>query len=391
VTSVGIRKGGITIIVPTYKEAESLPHLIDRVGRLREASGLDIDMLVMDDDSGDGSLELVRARPERWVDIVVRKTDRGLSPAVLEGLRRARGEVLVCMDADLSHPPEALPSMLSKLDEGADFVIGSRYAKGGTTSDDWGFLRWLNSRIATLMARPLTHVRDPMAGFFALRRSTFEGGREFNPIGYKIGLELIVKCGCERVVEVPIHFEDRRFGASKLTLKQQLLYIQHLRRLYIFKYGVWTQLVQFLIVGGFGTLVNLAFLTLFLSIGLPVKVSVAAAIFVSIGFNFALNRRFSFSAARHASWLRQFGRFAAASSLGALFNFWLTLTVHARFPTWRPQIAALIGIAAATALNFVASRYLVFRASHIRPPEPVERPREPVEEEAARARAGARE
>src|SRR5690349_15415001 len=107
------------------------------------------------------------------------------------------------MDADLSHPPEALPGMLTKLREGADFVLGSRYVRGGTTSDDWGVLRWLNSRVATWLARPLTSVRDPMSGFFALRRSTFEAGREFNPIGYKIGLELIVKCGCERVVEVP--------------------------------------------------------------------------------------------------------------------------------------------------------------------------------------------
>jgi len=72
-----------------------------------------------------------------------------------------------------------------------------------------------------------------MAGYFALRRATFEAGHGFNPIGYKIGLELIVKCNCERVVEVPIIFENRRFGYSKLTMRQQLLYLQHLRRLYI--------------------------------------------------------------------------------------------------------------------------------------------------------------
>ena len=107
------------------------------------------------------------------------------------------------MDADLSHPPEVLPAMLAKLDGGADFVLGSRYVSGGTTSHDWGFLRWLNSRVATLLARPLTSVRDPMSGFFALRRSTFELGKDFNPVGYKIGLELIVKCGCERVRRGP--------------------------------------------------------------------------------------------------------------------------------------------------------------------------------------------
>jgi dolichol-phosphate mannosyltransferase len=99
----------VTVIVPTYKEVLSLPHLIDRVAKVRESAGLDIDMLIMDDDSRDGSEELVKARPEKWVQIVVRTTDRGLSPAVIDGLRRAQGEYVICMDADLSHPPEACP------------------------------------------------------------------------------------------------------------------------------------------------------------------------------------------------------------------------------------------------------------------------------------------
>ncbi len=190
----------VTIVVPTFREVESLPHLIDRVAKVRADAGLDIEMLIMDDDSRDGSVELVAARPEKWVQIIVRTSDRGLSPAVLDGLRRAQGDVLVCMDADLSHPPETLPQMLAKLDQGADFVLGSRYVAGGTTSDDWGFLRWLNSRVAITLARPLTTVRDPMSGFFALRRETFARGEAFNPVGYKIGLEIMVKCGCERVV-----------------------------------------------------------------------------------------------------------------------------------------------------------------------------------------------
>ena len=356
----------VSIVVPTYKEVLSLPHLLDRIAKLRSEQKLDVEVLIMDDNSRDGSVEAVAARGEPWVHMVVRTTDRGLSPAVLDGLRRARGEFLICMDADLSHPPEALPGMIAKLQSGADFVVGSRYAPGGTTSDDWGVLRWLNSRVATLLARPLTSIRDPMSGFFAMRRSTFEGGRDFNPVGYKIGLELIVKCRCERVVEVPIHFEDRQFGESKLTFKQQILYIQHLRRLYIFKYGVWTQLLQFLVVGALGTVVNLAALTALLSAHLPDRLSIAAAIFVAMGFNFVLNRRFSFSAARKTSWVRQFAGFVAASSVGALLNYMVTVFVLARVPGMRAQVAALIGIAAGTAFNFVASRYLVFRAKHVR-------------------------
>src|SRR5262249_5727645 len=211
----------VTVVIPTFKEAESLPHLIDALARVREQYGLALDVIIVDDNSRDGSVELIQGRREPWVQIVVRHGKRGLSEAVLDGMRRATGEVLVCMDADLSHPPDTIPRMLAKLQSGADFVLGSRYVEGGSTSHDWGFLRWANSRVATLLARPITSVKDPMAGFFALRRTTFEEGTDFNPVGYKIGLELMVKCGCERVVEVPIHFEDRRYGKSKLTFKQQ--------------------------------------------------------------------------------------------------------------------------------------------------------------------------
>jgi len=356
----------VTIVVPTYREAENLPLLIDRVAEVRRASGLAFDLLFMDDDSRDGSEAVVGARLEPWVQLVVRTDERGLSQAVLEGMRRARGEVLVCMDADLSHPVEAIPVMVSKLEEGADFVFGSRYVDGGSTADDWGFLRWLNSRVATLLARPLTSVRDPMAGFFALRRATFDQGQDLNPVGYKIGLELIVKCRCERVVEVPIHFEQRRFGKSKLSLKQQLLYLQHLRRLYVFRFGLWSQLAQFLAVGGIGTVVNLAVLTLLLAAGVAAQAAVAAAILVSMCSNFLLNRRFSFSYARGGSWVRQFLGFTAASSFGAVVNYATTLFALGRLGGAPPQVAALVGIAAGTAFNFLTSRYLVFRMSHVR-------------------------
>jgi dolichol-phosphate mannosyltransferase len=357
----------VTVVVPTYKEVENLPHLIDRLAKVRQEHGLELDVLIMDDDSQDGSAELVAARSEPWVQIVVRTANRGLSPAVLDGMKRAQGDILVCMDADLSHPPESLPVMIHKLQEGADFVIGSRYVEGGSTSDDWGFLRWLNSRVATLLARPLTSARDPMAGFFAFRRSTLAAGHDFNPVGYKIGLELLVKCGCERVVEVPIHFEDRQLGQSKLTFRQQLLYVKHLRRLYTFKFGGWSQLVQFLTVGGLGTMVNLVLLTLFLHLSVPARPAVALAIVLSMIFNFVLNRRFSFGESRRESWVRQFIGFMSACSVGALINYAVTLLLMGESFHLRPQLAALVGVAGATAFNFIASRYLVFRSSHIRP------------------------
>jgi dolichol-phosphate mannosyltransferase len=353
----------VSVIVPTYREVENLPHLIDRIAKVGREYALDLELLIVDDDSRDGTVELVAFRPEKWLRLLVRTADRGLSLAVLEGLRQARGDVLICMDADLSHPPEALPAMLQQLRDGADFVVGSRYVQGGSTAHDWGVLRWINSGVATLLARPFTNIRDPLAGFFALPRATYESGSDFNPVGYKIGLELIVKCRCERVVEVPIHFENRKFGKSKLNLKQQLLYLQHLRRLYIFKYGMWSQLMQFLFVGGVGTVVNLLALTLFIAVHMPTPWAVGAAILAAMTGNFLLNRRFSFSFARSGSWWPQYLRFVSASSVAALLNYAVTLSILSRVPHAAPQLAALVGIAAGTGVNFLASRYLVFKTA----------------------------
>jgi dolichol-phosphate mannosyltransferase len=224
-------------VVPTFREAESLPSLIERVAQLRQRTGLELELLIVDDDSRDGTEALIAARTEPWVQLFVRTSDRGLSKAVLFGLRKARGELLVVMDADLSHPPEVIPDMLAHLRTGADFVLGSRYVSGGTTAEGWGLFRFLNSKVATYLARPLTRVSDPMSGFFALPRAVFLRAENPSPLGYKIGLELLVRCHCSDVREIPIHFSNREHGESKLTLQQQLLYVRHLGRLYRFRLG----------------------------------------------------------------------------------------------------------------------------------------------------------
>jgi len=227
----------ISIVVPTFREADSLPALIERIARLRQQTGLVLELLIIDDDSQDGTEALIAARSEPWLKLFVRKQDRGLSQAVLFGLAQARGQTLVVMDADSSHPPEVIPQMLATLQDGADFVLGSRYVLGGTTAAGWGLFRYLNSKIATMLARPLTNATDPMSGFFALSRAVFARAENPSPLGYKIGLELIVRCRCQDVREVPIHFSNREHGESKLTVQQQLLYLRHLARLYRFRFG----------------------------------------------------------------------------------------------------------------------------------------------------------
>ena len=352
----------VSVVVPTYKEVASLPALVARLAAVRAAHNLDLELIVSDDNSRDGSEELIRDAGLPWARMLVRTTDRGLSPAVLDGLRLARHDWLFVMDADLSHPPEKLPEMLAELEKGADFVLGSRYVRGGSTDAEWGFFRWLNSKVATILARPFSPARDPMSGFFGLRRQTFLRGQDLNPIGYKIALELLVKCRCQRIVEVPIHFADRTMGESKLNFKEQLKYLMHLRRLLIFKYPNWSYVLQFAVVGASGVFVNLATLTALLSAGATDTAAVGGGILVSFLTNFLLNRRYTFGYARNGNALTHFFGFAGASAVGMVVNYAATLFFHNHVaPTWPIQAAALVGIGCGMGLNFLTSRYLVFR------------------------------
>jgi hypothetical protein len=229
----------VTIVVPTYQEVENIPLLVERIDKVRRENHLEIELLLMDDNSCDGSAELVEGMNLAWVKLITRTGNRGLSNSVLDGLRLARHDTVLVMDADLSHPPEKIPEMLDRLKKGADFVIGSRFVKGGSTDDDWGLFRWLNSRVAALFARPLARVKDPLSGFFMMRKSTFLEAETLNPVGYKIGLELLVKSHCSRTEEVPIYFADRRHGKSKLSVMEQLRYLQHILRLYSYESRRW--------------------------------------------------------------------------------------------------------------------------------------------------------
>ncbi len=356
--------GPVSIVIPTYKEAGNIPMLLGRLDAVRRAHNLQIEVLIMDDDSRDGIDLAVEQAGYSWVRLVVRKTDRGLSPAVLDGLRLARFPTVVVMDADLSHPPERIAALLDELSMGRQLVIGSRNVAGASVDGDWGLFRWLNSRVATWMARPFTKARDPMSGFFAMRRADLQTAAPINPVGYKIALELIVKCGLTDIGEVPIHFADRTIGDSKLSIKEQLKYLQHLRRLFVYKFSFLSQALQFAAVGVSGLAVNLLVLTLAMRLSATHAKAVAAGIAVSIVTNFLLNRRFTFTAGgRAGSAIRQFALFVVTSMIGALVNFAVTLRVARAAPTRPLQLAACAGVLAGMSFNFLANRYIVFRAN----------------------------
>jgi len=237
----------VSILVPTMNEAENLPLLAERVHAAM--GGRSYEMILIDDNSRDGTVGVCQELAKRFpLRLLVREHPcDGLSGAVLHGIAWAQGSTLVVMDADLQHPPESIPLLLAALDSGADFALGSRYVAGGSTDATWGVLRRINSTAATLLARPFAPgVTDPMSGFFALRRSTFDNASQLTPLGYKIALELMCKCRVRSLKEVPIHFALRARGQSKLSLKQQFRYLEHLSRLYDFTFPRLSPVVKFL-------------------------------------------------------------------------------------------------------------------------------------------------
>jgi dolichol-phosphate mannosyltransferase len=140
----------------------------------------------------------------------------------MAGFREADGDTLVVMDADLSHPPEAVPRLVDAVRDGTELAVGSRYVAGGGTVD-WPLRRRVVSRVACLMGNVLVPVRDATSGFFALRRSVIEGVR-LDPIGFKIGFEVIARGRYRGVVEVPYTFRDREAGRSKFGTREILNY-----------------------------------------------------------------------------------------------------------------------------------------------------------------------
>lgn len=239
----------VSIIVPTFREAPNIRSLVERTFTATTGVNLDAELIIVDDNSQDGTDAVVEEmQSEHPIQLVVRTRERGLSSAVLAGFRAATNDVLLVMDADLQHPPEMIPAMVERLAQGdCDFVLGTRYASHGTVAQDWPFLRRAASRVATWLARPLAPLSDPMSGFFALHRETWQRATKVNPIGYKIGLELYVKGRCQRPAEVPIRFETRMAGQSKLTAGVQIGYLRQLASLYWFRYPLWTIMVPILV------------------------------------------------------------------------------------------------------------------------------------------------
>jgi dolichol-phosphate mannosyltransferase len=240
----------ISIIIPTYKEKENITLLVERIHN--SLSKYDYEIFIVDDNSADGSEELVENLAKKFpVKIMVRKNKRGLSSAVVDGIASTDSENVIVMDADLQHPPEVLPDIVKAL-ENHDFVMASRYIKGGSPGE-WKLSRKIVSKGATLMAFPIARkVKDPMSGFFGFKRAVVDL-TSLSPTGWKIGLEILVRSKFKAVTEVPYTFVPRAHGESKLSRRIMGEYVRQLLDLYSYKY----QILNFMVVGGIGYVINL--------------------------------------------------------------------------------------------------------------------------------------
>ena len=336
------------------------------MARVAEAIGdqFEFELLIVDDNSPDNIVEVVSNLAADFPVRVVqpRGRARDLSLSVIDGIREARHDRIVVMDADLSHPPEKIGEMFEILKaEDAAFVIGSRYVPDGSFDRSWSLWRFLNSHIATMLTKPLVDCADPMSGFFAFNRSRIDLGK-LNPIGYKIGLELMVRGSFSAVQEVPIQFQDREIGESKMNLGQQLKYLRHLRRLYTARFGTIGEFISYSAVGASGFVVDLIFYYLFQALGLSHQVARGLSFWPAVTWNWRFNRIATFGDRRKRPQGRQWLEFVVTSLVGFTMNWgvYVALTGQSSFFDENRLLALVAGIGVASVFNFMMSSLFVY-------------------------------
>src|SRR5579863_683373 len=289
----------VSLVIPTRNEANNVQPLVDRVSAALGATPFEI-CFVDDSDDNTGDLLLELAGSNANVRCLLRHgADRagGLSTAVVAGLHMARGLYVCVMDADLQHPPELIPVLLVEAERGADLVVASRYAPGGSHQGLGTPVRRLVSREATALARMLfkeaRQSSDPLSGYFLCRRALIDG-IEFRPVGFKILLELLVCVPALHVVDVPVTQALRAEGVSKATARQGLLYLRHLWSLFFDVPGsarVW----KFGLVGLSGLCVFLPVLAILAGVvRLNPLIAFVPAFALSAAWNTGLNWRLTF-------------------------------------------------------------------------------------------------
>jgi len=372
----------ISIIIPTYNESQNILNVLKSIGDIIPKN-IFAQAIVIDDNSPDGTgkivedyLKNVKKIAGYTIDIIHRKTKNGLSSAILNGIQYATGDTIVVMDSDLSHPPQIIPKMIDALKQyQCDLVIASRYVSGGKILG-WNKKRQLMSKTATIIAKKGlgVKIKDPMSGFFAFKKNIING-LNFDALGYKILLEILVKTRGIDVKEIPYTFQDRKFGSSKINFRIITDYIKSVLKLY--KYGktaekqerrpsvkFFSKAARFFTVGTSGLAVNYLISLLFADgiSNLWYIHATSIGIVASMTTNFLLNKVWTFSDRDFSliKTLKQYGKFVIFSSLGALSQigivYYLVDLQNISYP-----ISLIIAVSLAAFGNFVLNKKWTFK------------------------------
>ena len=378
-----------SLVIPTYNERENIPNIIAILDELLEqAIPKDYELIVVDDNSPDGTWEIAQSLLPKYPQLRVmrRIRERGLSSAVIRGWQAATGRVLGVIDGDLQHPPQVLVQLLNAIDQGADLAVASRHVEGGGVSS-WSFIRRFLSRGAQLLGLVILpgvigRVSDPMSGYFVVRRSAITQA-SLNPLGYKILIEVLGRGKIEQIAEVGYVFQERLQGKSKVTSKQYIDYLRHLVRLRIStgRVGRWSQrlgfplgrFVRFGAVGLTGVFVDMLLLYLLSdpsTLGWGLTRSKVIASEVAILNNFLWNDNWTFGDISSTQrgwrpWLKRLLKFNLICLAGLVIN---VLVLNWVFNFWLPNryVANLMAIAVATLWNFWVNYKLSWRVTQVK-------------------------
>ncbi|MBE9168311.1 glycosyltransferase [Pleurocapsales cyanobacterium LEGE 06147] len=362
-----------SLVIPTYNEGDNIQEIIKILSQLLDrVIPEEYELIVVDDNSPDGTWKLAQELTLEYPQLKVmrRERERGLSTAVIRGWQVARGEVLGVIDADLQHPPEVLLQLWQEMHRGADLAVASRHVEGGGVSE-WNIIRRFLSRGAQMLGliilpKAIGCLSDPMSGYFMVRRDAIVG-KSLSPVGYKILIEVTARGRIRWIGEVGYVFQERQAGASKVTWKQYIEYIQHLLRL---RFDLWPfkRFIRFGIVGFSGVFVDIGIFYLLRTVlGFGLTRSTILSSEVAIFNNFLWNDLWTFGdISRHQQGINKRLKRLLKFNLICLSGLFLNvLLVNLLFNVLEVNeyIAKLIAIAAVTLWNFWFNLKLSWRVS----------------------------
>ena len=354
----------LSIVVPTFNEQANVATLIERVGKALE--GVAWQIIVVDDDSPDGTAEAVKAiaATDTRVQCLRRVRRRGLAGAVIEGALASAAPFVGVIDGDLQHDETLLPRMLEVLQAGeADLVVASRYVGDNAPVEALNPVRRLGSRFANWLGRLVLHqhLSDPVSGFFMIRRERLEAvAPRLTTVGFKVLFDLIAsQTEPLRIVELPYVFRERVAGGSKLDRRMVIDYLGLL--LNKLTGGlIPTRALMFGLVGVSGVAVQLAAVKGFLVLGLGFSLAQFVGSMVAMTSNYLINNEVTYRDRRKSGWPLLLGylKFCALCSIGLAANVAVASEVHQLLPIWWP--ASIAGAAFGALWNYVSTAAAVW-------------------------------